>query len=80
MHIAKLAEKISGKPFYDGINSRMTEEELDDSLKFIDDHFVFLESKDGGMATIDSVIDRCKQAVMRLGVRGLVIDPYNYIE
>lgn len=80
MHIAKLAEKISGKPFYDGINERMTEGELEESLAFIDKHFVFLESKDGGMATIDSVIDRCKQAVMRLGVRGLVIDPYNYIE
>ena len=32
------------------------------------------------MSTIDSVIERTKQAVMRLGVRGLVIDPYNYIE
>lgn len=80
MHIAKLAEKVSGKPFYDGIYPRMTEEELEESMTFIDNHFVFLESKDGGMATIESVIDRCKQAVMRLGVRGLVIDPYNYIE
>jgi twinkle protein len=29
---------------------------------------------------VDSIIDRTKQAVLRLGVRGLVIDPYNYIE
>lgn len=80
MHIAKLAEKVSGRPFYDCLGQRMSEEELDESLQFIDKHFVFLESKDGGMSTIDSIIDRCKQAVMRLGVRGLVIDPYNYIE
>jgi twinkle protein len=80
MHIAKLAEKVSGKPFYDGLGARMTEEELDEAVSFINDHFVFLESKDGGMSTIDSVIERTKQAVMRLGVRGLIIDPYNYIE
>ncbi len=80
MHIAKLAEKITGKPFYDGLTQRMSEEELEESVDFINEHFVFLESKDGGMSTIDSVIDRTKQAVMRLGVRGLVIDPYNYIE
>ena len=80
MHIAKLAEKVSGKPFYDGLGPRMTEEELDEAVSFINDHFVFLESKDGGMSTIDSVIERTKQAVMRLGVRGLIIDPYNYIE
>tara|TARA_R110001583_G_scaffold21993_11_gene82986 strand:+ start:351 stop:2090 length:1740 start_codon:yes stop_codon:yes gene_type:complete len=80
MHIAKLAEKVTGKPFYDGLGPRMTEGELADAIEFINDHFVFLESKDGGMSTIDSVIDRTKQAVMRLGVRGLIIDPYNYIE
>ena len=80
MHIAKLAEKVTGKPFYDGLGPRMTEEELEEAIVFINEHFVFLESKDGGMSTIDSVIERTKQAVMRLGVRGLIIDPYNYIE
>ena len=80
MHIAKLAEKVSGNPFYEGLSPRMTEEELEEAVGFIDDHFVFLESKDGGMATVESIIDRAKQAVMRLGIRGLVIDPYNYIE
>lgn len=80
MHIAKLAEKVSGKPFYTGLNQRMTEDELSEAVDFINEHFVFLESKDGGLSTIDSIIDRAKQAVMRMGVRGLIIDPYNYIE
>jgi len=80
MHIAKLAEKVSGKPFYTGLNQRMTEDELGEAVDFINEHFVFLESKDGGLSTIDSIIDRAKQAVMRMGVRGLIIDPYNYIE
>jgi twinkle protein len=80
MHIAKLLEKVVEKPFFEGATPRISEDELTEGMEFIDNHFVFLESKDGGMATIDSIIDRTKQAVMRLGVRGLVIDPYNYID
>ncbi|NCW69616.1 MAG: topoisomerase, partial [Marivivens sp.] len=79
-HIAKLAEKIVGKPFFEGKSPRIEKHELDHAMKFIDEHFVFLDQKDGVVATIDSIIDRAKQAVLRLGVRGLVIDPYNYIE
>jgi len=78
-HIAKLAEKITGKPFYSGTKERMSEDELSESMSFIEDHFMFLESKDGNLSTIDSIIDRTKQAIMR-GANGLLIDPYNYIE
>jgi len=80
LHIAKLAEKIIGKPFYEGWSERMSKDEVANAIEFIDNHFVFLESRDGAMSTIESIIERAKQAVMRLGVRGLVIDPYNYIE
>jgi twinkle protein len=79
-HIAKLSEKIVGKTFFEGAGERMTDKELTDASGFIDKHFVFLDSRDGAVSTIDSIIDRAKQAVMRLGIRGLVIDPYNYIE
>ena len=79
MHIAKLAEKITGKPFYSGIKERMSEDELSEAMSFIEDHFMFLESKDGNLSTIDSIIDRTKQAIMR-GANGLLIDPYNYVE
>ena len=80
LHISKLCEKITGKPFFEGMTPRMTEQEMSDAVGFINDHFVFLESKDGGLSTIDSIIDRIKQAVFRLGCRGAVIDPYNFIE
>ena len=79
-HIAKLSEKIVGKAFFEGSGQRMTDRELTEASNFVDKHFVFLDSRDGVVSTIDSIIDRAKQAVMRLGVRGLVIDPYNYIE
>ena len=79
MHIAKLAEKVIGKPFFFG-DDRMTSDERDYALAFLNQHFVFLQSHDGAPSTVQSIIDRTKQAVMRMGVRGLVIDPYNYLE
>ena len=78
MHIAKLAEKVIGKPFFG--NDRMTEDERDYALSFLNEHFVFLQSHDGAPSTVQSIIDRTKQAVMRMGVRGLIIDPYNYLD
>ena len=78
MHIAKLAEKVVGKPFFG--EDRMTSDERDYALSFLNQHFVFLQSHDGAPATVQSIIDRTKQAVMRMGVRGLIIDPYNYLD
>ena len=58
----------------------MTEEERDQAIDWVEDHFIFLDSETIEAATIDSVLDRAKAAVARMGIRGLVIDPYNYIE
>jgi twinkle protein len=78
MHIAKLAEKVVGKPFFG--ENRMDADERDYALAFLNEHFVFLQSHDGAPSTVQSIIDRTKQAVMRMGVRGLIIDPYNYLD
>jgi twinkle protein len=79
MHMAKLAEKITGKTFYAGLN-RMTHAERDEAADFINDHFIFLDNQGSEPATIDSILDRAQQAVRRLGVRGICIDPFNYLE
>ena len=79
-HIAKLSEKITGKPFFSGPTERMTKEESKEARKFIKDHFVFVEQRDGSAIKIDDLLERTRLAVMRLGCRGVVIDPYNYIE
>ena len=79
MHIIKLSEKYARKPFFEGHHERMSADEMQESRSWVNDHFAFLDSKDGEAATIDSIIERTKMAVMRLGCRGLVIDPYNYI-
>jgi len=79
-HISKLAEKLTGKSFHAGSANRMDQQEMQDAYGFINDHFVFLDNKDGVVSTIDSIIQRTKASILRMGVRGLVIDPYNFIE
>ena len=54
----------------------MTEEELKRGLDWVEGQFVFLDESD---TDIQSVIDRAHAAVLRNGVRLLVIDPYNFL-
>lgn len=79
IHIAKLIAKHIKKPFFEGPTERMDNTELSRGKNFIQDHFSFLYQADGSLSTIDSIIERIKIAVLRHGVRGAVIDPYNYI-
>jgi twinkle protein len=79
LHIAKLIQKYIGKPFFSGVYERMDEDERNHGMKFVTDHFSFIHSTDGNLTTLDSIIERLKIAVMRHGIKGAVIDPYNYI-
>jgi|TARA_R110000824_G_scaffold3371_1_gene15943 twinkle protein len=80
MHIGKLLEKTLGKPFHEGPTQRMSEEEMERGLEWINDHFIFMEQSDGTSASIDDILERGSAAVQRMGVRSLVIDPYNYLD
>ncbi len=79
LHIAKLMAKWERKPFFDGATPRMSTFERDRSFRWVNDHFFFIHNDDGSLCQLDSLIDRIKTAVMRYGIRGVVIDPYNYI-
>jgi twinkle protein len=78
-HIAKLAEKHAGLPFWDGPRQRMSETELRSAMDWVADRFYLIRFDDEA-PTIDAILDKARAAVMRHGVRGLVIDPYNEIE
>lgn len=52
---------------------------MERAIKWVQGHFVFLEDHSDEPATIDSILDRIRAAVLRYGIRGAVIDPYNYI-
>ena len=54
----------------------MDEEDLKRGLDWVEGQFVFLDESD---TEIQSVIDRAHAAVLRNGVRLLVVDPYNFL-
>jgi twinkle protein len=79
IHISRLMEIYTKKRFFDG-KERMTPEEKERAFKWVQEHFLFIDTNGEEPSTLDSILDRAKIAVKRMGVRGLVIDPYNYIE
>lgn len=80
LHIAKLMAKRARKPFFEGPTRRMAPHDMQAALDWVNDHFVFLHQEDGGLSDLESILSRLRAAVMRMGVRGAVIDPYNFIE
>jgi twinkle protein len=79
IHISRLMELKTGCRFFDG-SSRMTEPQKDEAFKWVNDHFIFLDSETVEPSSIEHILERAAIAVARLGIRGLVIDPYNYID
>jgi twinkle protein len=79
IHISRLMEIYTKKRFFDG-KDRMTQAEKDDAFKWVNDHFLFIDSNGEEASTLESVLERARVAVKRIGIRGLVIDPYNYLD
>lgn len=80
VHIAKLAAAVVRRPFFDGPTPRMDKALRDRALSFVREHFVFLHQADGSLSSIDDIIDLTRSAILRYGVRGLVVDPYNFLD
>lgn len=85
VHIAKLAEMLLRKQFFErpgsnGGEDRMSVAELHGTYPFIHKHFKFMQQDDGAKASIESIIERIKTAVFRWGVNCAVIDPFNYVD
>ena len=79
IHISRLMEIYTRKRFFEG-RDRMSEQEKEQAFKFVKDHFLFIDTNGEEPSTLDSILERARAAVKRMGVRGLIIDPYNYIE
>jgi twinkle protein len=79
IHISRLMEIYTKKRFFDG-KDRMSEQEKEDAFKWVQEHFLFIDTNGEEPSTLDSILSRTRVAVKRMGIRGMVIDPYNYIE
>jgi twinkle protein len=80
-HVAKLAEKFIGKPFsknqYGG--DRINREELNKAQMWLYERFVFILPCEDEL-TIDAVLEKARLMVLRKGVKGVVIDPWNELD
>lgn len=79
-HIIKLIEKRLRKPFFDGVTTKAKQDEVAEAMSFVKEHFIFMDQQDGEESTVESILERCRVAIQRMGIRSLVVDPYNYLE
>ena len=77
-HIRRLLEKRCRKPFDIGLNSRITQDELNNGINYLDKHFKFIENTEE-IPNIEFILGKAKVAKQRFGINGLVIDPFNQI-
>jgi twinkle protein len=74
-HASKLIEKFVGKRFG---RSSMPLNEYSIAKQHLDTNFFFINPPDDFHA--DTIFDKARSLVRRNGIKGLVIDPYNYLE
>ncbi|MCC6943762.1 MAG: toprim domain-containing protein [Thermomicrobiales bacterium] len=73
-HSAWLIQGKVGLPFADGPTPRMTKEIMHEARAWVADRFWFVLPEEN---TIDAVLERSLAIVVRHGIDGLVIDPWN---
>jgi twinkle protein len=81
LHVTKLMEKCIGKSFskrYDE-NDRISPNEFEESINFVADRFNFININTIEV-TLDGILEKCAELVLRRGIKGVLIDPWNYIE
>lgn len=80
-HVTKLAEKFTNKAFAfrKDQDKRITPQELEYSIGMIDKHFHFMNLSLIDV-TIDGLIAKAEEFVLRYGINGFLFDPWNCIE
>ena len=78
MHIRRLVQMYNEKPFDLGDDNRMSSQELQRGMEWINNHFYFIETKDT-VPSIDYILEVAKKSIYKYGVNAIVIDPYNEV-
>jgi twinkle protein len=81
VHATKLAEKFTDRSFAfrKDPNHRMTPQQLEYAIGMIDKHFHFINISMVDV-TMDGLIKKAEELVIRYGINGLLFDPWNCIE
>lgn len=81
IHVTKLMEKFIGLSFNfrKDPQHRMTKEQFEQGIGLTDLYFSFVDIAQTDV-TIEGILDKCRELVLRTGIKGVIIDPWNYIE
>lgn len=82
LHIAKIMEKYLGKPFFEGPQERISQDEIFDANLWLEHRFAFIKQTEGPK-TIEEILDVCWGWINKSGrsnPAGIVIDPWNEID
>ncbi len=82
LHLTKLLEKLTGKPFGRGPTERMMRDEIAEYLDQLAESFGFIAAPSGDSVSAKAVVDAATPWLdqHRDCKRGLVIDPWNELE
>jgi twinkle protein len=80
MHASRIIEKFLRKPFFTNIEGHMDEACLRDALEFAQDSFFWIQPPNVEDWTLATILEKAAALVVRHGIRGLIIDPFNELE
>lgn len=79
IHLHRLCEILIGKPLLPNYNNRMTEQDMNNALDYINEHFFFIEPPENNN-TMDNILETATYLVKKYGIKGLILDPWNTID
>ena len=79
-HDARRSKPFFSQQSYAQGSLRMSDEEYRRGKAWLDAHFALIRHEDDELPSIDWVLGLARAAVLRYGIRGLLIDPYNELD
>ncbi len=78
-HAIRLLMKHANAPFFAGFHARMSSEDRNVSLVWLQEHFRWIDLGDEE-PTLPNILAKAEHLVKHFGINGLVIDPYNELD
>lgn len=79
-HMSRLMEKYIREPFRAGPTRRMSPERREEALEWCSWYFPMILPEEEDDWTLDNIFAIAQALILRHGIRGLVIDPWNELE
>jgi len=74
VRLLQMASSLKGKPYVG--EGKISEDEVREGLAYLNTRYTVIDEND---SDISSILDRAHAAILRMGIRVLVIDPYNFL-